>query len=204
MAKKIQQAVLTADIVDSTGLFPSVSQKLMQGLHQLLLGTVHEFYRGDSFQVFLPDARLALRLVMQCRALAIATAGTDIRLSIGIGKARKPAGKPGAAKDPAFVLSGRGFDRMVKAKTRLTIHTAEPLPAEGLQVIAAWGNTIFDKMTARQAAVIVGLLAGRSQQDMARQLKKSKSTVHQHAAAANWDSIELLLRHYTNIVNLMT
>jgi hypothetical protein len=204
MSQKLQQAVLTADIVDSTRLSAPAAKKLIRGLRQLLQGTVHEFYRGDSFQVFLPDATTALRLLMQCRVIAIATAGTDVRISIGIGKAKKPAGKPGMAKDPAFVLSGRAFDLMIRSNTRLAINCSHPLAAEGFHVIAAWGNSIFEQMTAKQAAVILELLSGRSQQETARQLRKSKSTVHQHATAGNWPAIELLLRHYTNMINLMS
>lgn len=204
MAQKLQQAVLTADIVDSTRLPAPVAQKLTRGLRQLLEGTVHEFYRGDSFQVFLPDAQQGLRLLMQCRSVAIATGESDIRISIGIGKARKPAGKPGMAKDPAFVLSGRAFDLMLKTNARLAIGCSNPLAAEGFHVIAGWGNTIFEQMTARQAAVIHALLSGHSQQEAARLLKKSKSTVHQHATAANWPAIEQLLEHYTNLIKLMS
>ncbi|MDE3250471.1 MAG: hypothetical protein KGO82_17550 [Bacteroidota bacterium] len=204
MAQRQQQAVLTADIVDSTRLSAPLARKLIRALQRLLQGTVYEFYRGDSFQVFLSDATQALRLLMQCRAIAIATAETDIRMSIGIGKASKPTGRPGMAKDPAFVLSGRTFDRMVRSNARLAIGCSQPLAAEGFQVIAAWGNSIFDQMTAKQAAVILELLSGRSQQDTARQLRKSKSTVHQHATAGNWPAIEVLLMHYTNLINLMS
>jgi len=200
------QAVLTGDIVNSTRLGPSAEKKLMKCLQQLLAGHRFEFYRGDSFQVFIKDARSALPTALLCRTAAIGITGSapvssDIRISIGIGKTKTPADSLGTARGEAFVLSGRAFDDLTKTNTRLAMVTSHRLANEGLQVIADYLNAIFKDMTGKQAGVIFELLKGETQQAVAAKLKKSKSTIHQHVSAGRWPSIEKLLHHYENIIN---
>jgi hypothetical protein len=204
------QAVLTADIVHSTQLLPLQEQRLMRRLKLVLAPYKFEFYRGDSFQVYIKDARLALETALLCRTAAIGMAldikgfTPDVRISIGIGKAKEPAGALGTARGDAFVLSGRAFDKIAKNSARLIISTANELAGEGLQVVASYANAIFNSMTGKQANVIFELLNGNSQQAAAIKLKKSKSTISQHATAARWDEIRTLLRQYKNIINLIT
>ncbi|HTE13306.1 MAG TPA: hypothetical protein VK645_20145 [Chitinophagaceae bacterium] len=201
------QAVLTGDIVNSTRLGQAVEKKLLRGLQQLLAGHRFEFYRGDSFQVYVKNAGTALQTALLCRTAAISIAGnaatvsSDIRISIGIGKVKPPPTGLGAAKGEAFVLSGRAFDEIIKKDIRLAIASTNELANEGLQVIADYINSIFKMMTGKQAGVIFELLKGETQQAVAVKLKKSKSTINQHVNAGRWPEIEKLVEHYQNIIN---
>ncbi|HTE12732.1 MAG TPA: hypothetical protein VK645_17250 [Chitinophagaceae bacterium] len=201
------QAVLTGDIVNSTRLGQAVEKKLLRGLQQLLAGHRFEFYRGDSFQVYVKNAGTALQTALLCRTAAISIAGnaatvsSDIRISIGIGKVKTPATGLGMAKGEAFVLSGRAFDEITKKDIRLAIASTNELANEGLQVIADYINSIFKMMTGKQAGVIFELLKGETQQAVAVKLKKSKSTINQHVNAGRWPEIEKLVEHYQNIIN---
>ena len=201
------QAVLTSDIVHSTKLLPRQEQQLVRRLRLVLSSCKFEFYRGDSFQVYLKDARPALETALLCRTAAIGMARNtenftpDVRIGIGIGKAKEPEGTLGTARGEAFVLSGRAFDKIAKSSTKLIISTANELADEGLQVLASYINAIFNGMTGKQAEVIFELLKGNSQQAVALKLKKSKSTISQHVTAARWDEIKTLLRQYKNIIN---
>ncbi len=202
------QAVLTADIVNSTRLGQATEKKLIKCLQQLLAAYRYEFYRGDSFQVYMNNAIPALQTALLCRAAAINIAGSaaiasDIRISIGIGKVKKPVTALGTAKGEAFVLSGRAFDQLTATGTRLVIAGSNRLANEGFQVIASYLNAIFKDMTGKQAGVIFELLKGQTQQAVAVKLKKSKSTIHQHMSAARWPEIEKLLQHYSSIINLL-
>ena len=49
-------AVLTGDIVNSTLLDPVAGKGLQKALKGALTSYLHEFYRGDSFQVYMKDA----------------------------------------------------------------------------------------------------------------------------------------------------
>ena len=198
------QAVLTGDIVNSTRLGPAAEKKLLKVLHQVLSAHRYEFYRGDSFQAYLKNAEDALTVALLCRAAAIsitAEAPADVRISIGMGKTKTPGHPLGTARGEAFVLSGRAFDELAKQDTRLAIASTNALANAGLQVIAAYGNAIFKEMTGKQALVVFALLQGATQQEAAAQLKKSKSTIHQHVSAGRWPEIETLVQQYKNIVN---
>ncbi len=204
------QAVLTGDIVNSTKLAAAKEKKLLKVLQQVLMPYKFEFYRGDSFQVYIKQAGEALRIALLCRTAAISisqaeeTNSSDIRISIGLGQVAAPVKTLGAAKGEAFILSGRTFDEITKTGARLAVTTANPLANEGLQVIADYINAIFKVMTAKQASVIFELLTGQTQQTVADKLKKSKSTINQHVSSGRWAEIEKLLQQYENIINQLT
>ena len=204
------QAVLTADIVNSTKLAAAKEKKLLKVLQQVLATYRFEFYRGDSFQVYLRNADAALQVALLCRTAAISisqndeTVLPDVRVSIGIGKTKVPVKALGASKGEAFILSGRAFDEIAKTDTRIAIATTNELANEGLQVIAAYINAIFKTMTGKQATVIFELMKGQTQQGVAGKLKKSKSTIHQHVSSGRWPEIEKLLKQYQNIINQLS
>ena len=176
-------------------------------MRRILKAYKFEFYRGDSFQVWLKNAEVALQVALLCRAAAISASpdeGTflaDIRVSIGIAKTATPRASLGAAKGEPFVLSGRAFDELVKKDTRLVITSANALANTGLQVIADHINSIFKVITSKQSEVIFELLKGSSQTEVANTLRKSKSTISQHVSSGRWGEIERLLKHFQSIIN---
>lgn len=202
------RAVVTADIVNSTGLMPDMEKMLIDGLKGILKPYTFEFFRGDSFQVYLEEPVKALQVALQCRTLAISLeevndVPSDVRISIGLGPVVEPVKELGSAKGEAFLLSGRSFDALQKSGIRLTIVTENNLANIGLQVIADYLHSIYEGMTAKQAAVIIELLNGEAQQKVAAELNKSKSTISQLVSAGRWPEIERLLQQYDDIINLL-
>lgn len=203
----LNAAVLTGDIVNSTKLKPATERKMQQTMLNAFTEHKSEFYRGDSFQVYMKKPEASLRLALLCRTIAISFSETergilsDIRISIGLGIATAPVRSLGSAKGEAFLLSGRAFDKLAKTETRLSISINNDLAQAGLQVVADYINAIYKGMTAKQAEVIIELLKGQTQQEVAIQLLKSKSTIHQHVTAGRWGEIENLLLQFENIVN---
>ena len=201
------RAVLTGDIVNSTKLRAVTEKKLVKVLHAVLAAHQFEFYRGDSFQVLVKEPSEALRVALLCRTAAISISKSneanlsDIRISIGLGAVKLPVSTLGAGKGEAFILSGRAFDELSKNDTRLAISTGNNLAGTALQIIADYLNAIFKMMTGKQAEVIFELLKEQTQQDVAKLLKRSKSTIHQHVAAGRWAEIEKLLQQYQSIIN---
>ena len=204
------RAVLTGDIVNSTRLKKVTEKKLLKILKAALAKYQFEFYRGDSFQVYVKNPIEALQTALLCRTAAISVSKnetinlSDVRISIGIGTVTMQVKTLGTAKGEAFILSGRAFDEMTGTDTRLVIATANSLANAGLQIIADYLNAILKVMTGKQAEVIFELLQGKTQQQVAELLKKSKSTVHQHVTAGRWTEIEKLLQQYENIINQLT
>jgi hypothetical protein len=204
------RAVLTGDIVNSTRLKKITEKKLLKILTAGLAKYQFEFYRGDSFQVYVKNPVEALQTALLCRTAAISVSKnetinlSDVRISIGIGAVTMQVKTLGTAKGEAFILSGRAFDEMTGKDTRLVIATANSLANAGLQIIADYLNAVLKVMTGKQAEVIFELLQGKTQQEVAKLLKKSKSTVHQHVTAGRWSEIEKLLRQYESIINQLT
>jgi hypothetical protein len=83
---------------------------------------------------------------------------------------------------------------------RLSIKTGNELADIGLQVITDYTDAIYRRMTAKQAEAIYRLLKGGTQQSVALQLDKSKSTVSQLVSTGGWSEIERLLRQYESII----
>jgi hypothetical protein len=206
--KKHIHAVLTADIVNSTKLEGATEKGLLKEFDQALKLYKHEFYRGDSFQVYMEkEPEKSLRVALICRTAAISmTAGegdiplSDLRTGIGIGPVMGPVRTLGTAKGEAFLRSGRSLDDIQGTESRLTIVTGNELADIGLMVIGDYIDAVYRRMTTKQAEVIYGLLKGRTQQQLAEDLEKSKSTVSQLAATGGWPEIERLLRQYENLI----
>ena len=203
-------AVLTGDIVNSTKLGPEDEKLLLKKLHQILEPYTFEFYRGDSFQAYLPDNTLALETALMCRTAAIginpeaAPAISDVRIGIGIGSVVHPVRDLASAKGEAFLLSGRALDSLDKTRGRLVIDAENnPLANLAFAGMASYINSIYAQMTAKQAEVIFDLLRGETQQQVADKLNRSKSTISQHVTAGRWDEIEDILKNFKSIAALL-
>jgi hypothetical protein len=204
------QAILTGDIVNSTRLSRAEEKKLIDTLQKVFSGHQIEFYRGDSFQAYVKQPKSALGLALLCRTAAIGLSSneemvsSDIRISIGIGTIKTPVRQMRTAKGDAFILSGRAFEEIEGTGVRLAIATTHPLANAGLQAIADHINAILEQMTSKQAQVIFELLKGQTQRMVAKKLRKTKSTIHQHVVAGRWPEIERILQRYENIINQLT
>lgn len=205
---EIKAAVITGDIVNSTKLSGENEKLLFKQLKEWFRPYTFEFFRGDSFQVYLKDAKDALKLALMCRTLAIHLHSPeheplcDIRISIGIGTVSLPVRTLATAKGEAFLLSGRSFDSMVKEGKRLHLSINNPVAALTLELIADYLDSIYSGVTTKQAEVILELLNGRTQQEIAEKLSRSKSTVNQHVGSGRWEEIDKILGQYVKLLVL--
>ncbi len=201
-------AILTGDIVNSTKLEEFVEKQLLAVLKEILSPYTFEFYRGDSFQVYVEDVSLSLRTAMLCRTAAISLQQDeqfpDIRISIGIGEVTQPIVPLGSAKGEAFILSGRSFDDIQKTNTRLAISSNHEWGKLSYELVAAYANSIFGEITPKQAEVIFHLLQGETQQKISERLNKSKSTISQFASSGKWNDIEYLLEAFNKITEKLS
>lgn len=201
-------AVITGDIVASTRLPKPILNKLLKKLAALMAPYPHEFFRGDSFQVYLKSAGDAYLLLLKLRVAALkletdsVTPASDIRAAIGIGHVKTPVYTIRTVTDEAFVLSGRLFEQL-KTAHRLLIAAPEKQAVvnTGLHVIAGFTDFIFERMTLKQAAVVNELLSQKTQMETAKALKKSQATIHQHAQAAGWPALESLAADYQTLIS---
>lgn len=204
------EAVLTSDIVNSTLLDAAAEKKLLASLNTILSPYKHEFYRGDSFQVYMKEADKALETALKCRTMAISLTKeesqvvSDVRTSIGLGAVEHPVHSLATARGDAFLLSGRALDEMGKTEGRLVITTKDNKLNIALSLLADYINSIYRQMTAKQAEVIFELLNGETQQQVADKLNRSKSTISQHVTAGRWEEIENIIKNYKQLVELIS
>jgi hypothetical protein len=198
-------AVITADIVHSTQLTGAMGRKLAGKLRSVLASYRFEFYRGDSFQVYIKEPGNALTVVLCLRAAA-RTIGFiyDVRASIGIGQVRTHFRELSTATGEAFTLSGRGFDEISKTENRMIMRSSNKPATSSLKIMAYFIDYIFKGLTPKQAEVLLVLLAGNTQQEAARKLKKSQSTVNKHAQSAGWNELVKLSEEFRELVLLNT
>ncbi|MDP3462707.1 MAG: hypothetical protein Q8S18_07975 [Bacteroidales bacterium] len=203
--------VITADIVNSE---PSWGKELGKRLEQTIYATQPAakvfFYRGDSFQSYLPDPvstyRLALKLRTQAKLFEKdrPEVRTDVRMSIGIGTVNLPITILATAEGEAFVISGRSFDDMVKNDKRLHIQCSDAKTNITLQSISLFTDYLFQSLTMKQAEVLEHLLNHRTQVETAKWLKKSQSTINRHVQSMGWKQIEALIELYEQSIQFIS
>ncbi len=193
-------AVITADIVNSTVAGAGMGKKLIRKLDVVLENYKTEYYRGDSFQVYIQHPPDALSLVYQLRTTARKLSEIyDIRISIGIGQVTGRERDLRTAGSEAFILSGRLFDQL-KDTQYLGIQSAYETANIALGVIAQFSDYLLKKFTSKQAEVILELLKGQTQATIAKKLKKQQSTIHKHIHSAGWPEMEKLLYEYRQLL----
>ncbi|RYY52001.1 MAG: hypothetical protein EOO05_22475 [Chitinophagaceae bacterium] len=194
-------AVITADIVNSTLLEKAQEKKLYQQLETAMAAFKWEFYRGDSFQVYVKDPADALHLMLKLRMEARQYGtGFDIRASVGIGDVGGQVRKLSVSTGEAFILSGRGMDELGKLSgSRLLLRSNDGKINGTLEVIALFTDYIFRELTGKQARVLSLLLDGSTQVAAAKKIRKSQSTVNKHVQSAGWEELSKLLAIYRQL-----
>lgn len=116
-------AVLTGDLIGSTRLSPermgrtrAILEKAVREFRprgpRAVCGAP-EFFRGDSWQLLVREARWALRVALTIQAQLMAEVDVRTRISIGLGGAEViDARRVSLSTGEAFTLSGRALDAM--------------------------------------------------------------------------------------------
>ncbi|MGZ5286526.1 MAG: helix-turn-helix transcriptional regulator [Flavisolibacter sp.] len=199
-------AVITADIVNSTRLSRVNLKAVMKAITTVFAGQKIEFFRGDSFQVYVKSPAEALPLLLQARSVTLKMSNgiSDIKACVGIDQVSLPVKELSTAAGEAFILSGRAFDDM-KTNKRLLMISGEKNSTvnTGLRLLGVFVDYLYEHMTPKQAVVVFEMLSGKTQTDTARKLKKSQATVHKHLQSAGWPEIENLLKEYQLLINVI-
>lgn len=204
------QAVITADMVNSTGFAREDAALWLEELIRILRESPTfqwvlkpEIYRGDSFQGVLKNAGDAMHVAVLARAAMRSNSPhTDLRIAIGIGKTELVTDRPGTSDGEAFRLSGRLADHIRMQKARIGI--ALPVPSEPLNASLDLLETVIENWTTAQSEVIVALLQNQSISLIAERLGISQSAASQRVAASKWWAIENFLATFPKHLALYT
>lgn len=176
------QAVITGDLVASSTLPDSRLDAAILALQDsaqnwaALNGAAHDLhftrFRGDGWQILIPQPGHALRIaLMLSAALTAADTGLSTRLALGFGSVtRLPSGDLSAATGTAFLRSGRALDSMPRSQTwAVAGGTGLPLWIAASIPLAEWQAA---RWTKGQAAVVAEYLdpVHRRQEDRAARM----------------------------------
>lgn len=124
--------VITGDIVNSSALSDAEHQTCLQQIEQTIAIFQAEFhaqgdvFRGDEFQVFVPNPKDAPRCAVLLRlTLMKCVKGADARVSVGVGKYQQIETElRKTAKGEAFQLSGRALKDMDEERLKVSLPKA--------------------------------------------------------------------------------
>lgn len=200
-------AVLTGDLVGSTGQPAGAVEAAMQAIRQAADGitawqdpardTRFTRFRGDGWQILLDTASLSLRaaVVIQGRLIAL---GLESRISIGIGPAESlGTADLSDASGEAFELSGRGLDHMVDT-ARMAIDGTTVLEED--RMITDLLGERMGRWTAAQAEAAAMQLATPDRaptlQEIGKTLGISAQAVNDRVRGAGCQAIASVLRRW--------
>lgn len=192
-------AVITGDLVRSSKIAPDRYNLILQQLEQTLatLSPDHmdfSIYRGDGFQLYLPDPEQSLTAALLIRLNLIAL-DADCRLSIGLGNIDSKRSQISMSTGEAFTLSGRGLEAL--KDVYWSMHLPQS-PSNDWQLLLRFADVLLQQMTARQAQVLYGYFTGDypSHQHLADQMQTSRANITQLLNQAHYTLFQDLLSQF--------
>lgn len=217
----MRRAVITADIIKSSSFDKKSFQIVLNTLKQEFksietsLGpsaVSFDIYRGDSFQVVLFDASLALSIALRLKAALnkIQFSSTkskavnktvDLRMSIGVGDIEYPMSIVAESDGEAYRYSGRSLDQYMKSTNRKTILKTSNDEVNGeFETSFKFLDSLIDKWSIASAEVVYYLLQGYKETQIANELGVSQAAINLRKKAAGWEEIQLLIKRYTHVI----
>lgn len=184
-------AVLTGDLVRSSHLSREQIEQAEHQVRQLAQdysGCRSEWFRGDGFQVVVPnpDQTVAILVRLMCQLIA---QGLSASVSAGIGPGDNDR-RPGLAQGRAFELSGRGLEKSNRGEISLYFEQSEL--NQQVQLPTAFLSFLLSKLTSKQAQVIDDWVAHQfcDHQQVADRLAMTRQNVSLHLSKAGGSLIE--------------
>lgn len=208
------KGVITGDIVNSSRIekkrrkeLLSAIQKTAGDISRQVSKVTVDVYRGDSFQIVVPDIGQALKVAILMRAglqyntpWGSKTGLWDARIALGIGTIDLKMPKISVSDGEAFHNSGRGFDQL-KRSERLAIFTPWDEFNDEFQVSSAFADQVISHWTSSQAKVIYPyLLEGTTQKELAAQLGKTPQSVNTLLLGGKISLIEMYIGRYKSLI----
>ena len=161
-------------------------------------------FRGDSFQILFEDIQQALERCIQLRCWFKKNSSSgknmlDARMAIGIGEISYLGKSVLDSDGEAFHLSGRNFDAL-ESDEYLRIVTPDEQKNEQLRIILKLADILITGWTINQAEVIYMVLEGKTQQQMADELKIVQSAINNRIRLTKWKEIEKTIRYISTLI----
>ena len=160
-----------------------------------------DVYRGDEFQVEIPQVTDALCRALQLKATLKKQAlkgGLDVRMAIGLGEKSHAAERITESNGSAFMHSGQKFDKLKRERLSLAVRSPWEDFDHNMNITLRFAMHIADQWSPQSAEVVLLRLNDRelSQEAMGQLLGIQQSAVSQRWSPAQGDTFMLLLRHF--------
>ena len=186
------RAIITGDIINSQ---ETDSENWLPKLKELLgkwgkTPSDWEVYRGDEFQIKCSIDAVFWK-ALSIKSLIKQFENLDVRIAIGIGEEQYSSEKITESNGTAYVNSGRLLNEIKNEGKTFAIKT----PNEGINadfnILFKWSSLDFDSWTVAVSEIVHLLMMDKNltQDDLAKKLNISQSSVSQRIKRANFDLI---------------
>lgn len=194
-------AVITGDIVNSREGEASEWLETLKGALYRYGEPLKdwEIFRGDSFQLK-TSVELSLEACVYIKACIKEHSSLDVRMAIGIGEIKSPAGKISEDQGDAFYRSGHCFENL--KSTHLAINTGNEKDDTILNLMFKLGLLTFDTWTKVDAVTLKTALMypEDTQKDIAKRLGKSPSTISFTLQKTGFKEVLKLIEFYNQLL----
>ncbi|WP_110687420.1 hypothetical protein [Salinicola aestuarinus] len=191
--------ILSGDIVGSRAI--DDKQALRDALDLTLarvresFGGVGMRYRGDAFQIAIPDGADVMRAAVLIRASLLEHSPSrrqpwDARVSASLGGSEMPTeGNFTDADGPAFVRSGQGLDDLSRNDQRLGLFLSQE--QREIDLLIRFVDDIVGQWSHNAAEVVrLSLTTSLTQSELAIRLERSQPTINRRLTAARWSLVK--------------
>jgi hypothetical protein len=195
-------AVITGDIINSRDSKPEVWMLELKAVLNKYGQEPKdwEIFRGDSFQLMLAPQK-ALEAAILFKSYIKQIKSIDVRMGIGIGDILYQSEKITAANGPAFIYSGESFESLKKETLKIKSPWTELDLSINLMMDLA--SLTIDTWTPTTSRIIQTALENPNskQNEIARILNKSQSTVSEGLKRGGFDEIQKMIAYYQQEIN---
>ncbi len=207
------QAVLTGDIVGSSGLSPENHRKVVRAVKSVadafpdaVVGAV-DVYSGDSWQMLVSDCGLSLRIAVYLRAILKREKdfSVDSRVSIAWGDVdmeQVDAERMSESTGELFTASGRGLVELKKASLMCFSVLHDDYLSAAVGGALGLVDVLIRQWSTEQARAVAATLMGRTQAAIAAEFGVGQSSINKSLQAAHWLEIESTLNSIDKIIKI--
>lgn len=185
--------ILTGDIINSEAYDAEKWIKLLSDSFQKFGPSPEkwEIYRGDEFQIKINQPSTVLWHAIYIKALVKTLNGLDVRIGIGIGKENYQSSRVTQSNGSAYVRSGHVFDNTKDQKINMLVKSHDKTFDASVNLMLQLGLTFMDNWSQVSAKMLKYVIEnpGKSQKEMAEELKVSQSTISQRLNRTHYDLI---------------